>query len=687
MSINGDIDNSLYEVDFNVNCVQETTIYVKPGVYALSERKLKSLIRIAQLQKYYQCNPVRFISDFFGVELLDAQTWVVQGAWNCPNVLFVCTRGFGKSTTIDLFTMAKDMLFSNYWTYIASGSGSQAEETFTTLEKLANDNIDTMVGSTGYIFKQEIEIKNAAGDGFSHSSNGFTYSLYNGSMTQTLNSNIDRKRGKRGNVIFDECGFLNAEMMNVYGAFAIVNKSFRTGKDRDGNILDVNRIRSIPSEIPNQKFYISSASSTDTEFYKLYRDFSKKMLMGDPNYFVAHIDCEVAFSPTLHGEIIPPLLSKDTVEAAMRANPEKARREYYCQFTTDAGENAIIKRGAIARNEEIRKPLLYNDTGDKKFIITYDPARIKDQSCVLIGELYEDKDPSGLLNFNVRLVNCIPLIDVEKRDKTPMTIPNQVKEIRKIILDYNQGGDEFYSNIVGIYIDAGAAGNASAITDLLMQDWTDDAGIIHKGIIDKEYSKDYIKKFPNAVDKLHMMQPSAFKSEMYEALIRMVDENHIKFTANYDSKGYLTVVDIDKKKMESERKRIVEKLKKQKIPEGQIEELIEKELLNVQNASTKNIKLNIQEEAALGAIDALKEQLVNMCRIKRDSGKDGFELVPEKRNTMHDDMAYTTALMGYALNQERKKRIMRNARKPMSNIAAKLASQARTSRKGYSMFG
>ena len=62
--------------------------------------------------------------------------------------------------------MAKDMLFNNYWTYIASGSGSQAEQTFTTLERLANDNIDTMLGSTGYIFKAEIEIKNAAGDGF-----------------------------------------------------------------------------------------------------------------------------------------------------------------------------------------------------------------------------------------------------------------------------------------------------------------------------------------------------------------------------------------------------------------------------------------------------------------------------------------------------------------------------------------
>jgi hypothetical protein len=35
----------------------------------------------------------------------------------------------------------------------------------------------------------------------------------------------------------------------------------------------------------------------------------------------------------------------------MRVNPEKARREYYCQFTTDAGDNAIIKRSVITRNE------------------------------------------------------------------------------------------------------------------------------------------------------------------------------------------------------------------------------------------------------------------------------------------------------------------------------------------------
>ena len=174
----------------------DSRIYEKPPVYVMSTRKIEQLEQIAKLQKYYQCNPVRFIDDFFNIELLDAQAWIVQRTWACPNILVVATRGLGKSTIIDLSLMAKDMLFCNYWAYIASGSGSQAEQTFTTLERLANDNIDEMMGSTGCTFKNEIEVKNAAGDGFSHSSNGYSYSVYNGSKTQTLNSNVDSKRGK-----------------------------------------------------------------------------------------------------------------------------------------------------------------------------------------------------------------------------------------------------------------------------------------------------------------------------------------------------------------------------------------------------------------------------------------------------------------------------------------------------------
>lgn len=148
-----------------------------------------------------------------------------------------------------------------------------------------------------------------------------------------------------------------------------------------------------------------------------------------------------------------------------------------------------------------------------------------------------------------------------------------------MILDYNGGADN-YDNILGIYIDAGSGGGGPIIADMLMQNWVDKAGIEHRGFIDKEYSEEYVKRFPDAVQgKLHMMNPSAYKSMMYEALIEMLNQDKISFTASYDNKGYLTVFDVDQKLVEKETKRITEELKKQKVTGKEFEEKL-KERLN-----------------------------------------------------------------------------------------------------------
>ena len=624
-----------YDLQYDKDFYKDYGIFVKPINYPMSTRKIEALQAIAMMQKYFQCNPVAGIDFWFNIELLDSQALAVQRTWNCPNSLIVATRGWGKSTVIDLETMMKDMCFCNYWTYIASGSGSQAEQTFTTLERIANDNIDTFAGSTGKIFKDEIKIKNAAGDGFSHSSNGFNYEVYNGSMTQTLNSNIDKKRGMRGNVIFDESGFLSEEMMNVYSAFAIVNKSLKTGKDASGRSIDPIRQRTFATDIPNQKFYISSASSTDTKFYSLYRDFAKRQIMGDPDYCVLHIDCELAFKPTLHGEIIAPLLSRSTVESEMRTNPEKARREYYCQFTTEAGSDAIVKRGVITRNEETRKPVHCNETGNKKYGLFYDPARQMDNSFILVAEFYDYIQKDGTIDKRAKIVNGVNLLDVGKKIKSPMRTPDQVEYLKQMILDYNAGADG-YENIVGIWIDAGSGGGGVNIADYLMADWETADGMVHRGLIDKEFSADYVNRFPNAVNKVHLMSPSKYKSEMYESLIEMLTQDKISFTSTYDSKDYLTVFDIDQDKLDAEREKIIEKLKKnKKLNEKEFEEKLQEELDKVQSVNTKTIKLDWKDKIALANIDALKEELVNMVRKKRESGKDSFELTPEKANKMH----------------------------------------------------
>ena len=628
-----------------------TTVYVKPGVYAMSDRKLESLIRIAQIQKYYQCNPVRFIEDFFNITLLDAQAYIVARTWNCPNVLVLASRAFGKSTVIDLILMAKDMLFCNVWTYIASGSGSQAEQTFMTLERLANDGIDEMRNSTGYIFKHEIEIKNAAGDGFSHGSDGFKYSLYNGSFTQTLNSNIDKKRGMRGSVIFDECGFLSEEMLEVYGAFAAVNKSFVSGKDRNGKMIDPIRLRTFATNIPNQKFYISSASSTDTKYYKLYREFAKRQLMGDRDYCVVQVSCDVVLQPTIRGEVVNALLKKSDIETAVRTNPEKARREYYCEFTSDAGNEAIIRRGVITRNSETRVPLLYNDTSDKKFILCYDPARSRDNSIITVFEVYEDGD-----GYKMRIVNCVNMIDISNKRKAPMQTTDQVDYLRQLILDYNGQATE-YTNIEAVLIDAGAGGSGKVIADMLMQDWTDSNGMVHHGLIDKETDENlgtgYSRKYPDAIDKVRLVEPSKYKSIMYEAAIEMTNNNLISFTAEYDNKGYLTLFQTDDAGTAKVKKDIEDRLKKEGVSEDELAMRVKEELKKSSLVKSKAVRLDPYQEIALANIDALKEELVNMRRIKRESGKDSFELIPEKVGRLHDDRAYTYVLGAHFLLEKR----------------------------------
>lgn len=655
----------------NIILPDDYRVFIKPNDYSMSQRKLERYEQIAKIKAYYQRNPVKFMQEVLGAELFDAQAYCVQMSWNKPYVLWVCSRGFGKSSITDLVLMTKGMLFNNYWSYIASGSGDQAIQTFKTLENIANKNIESMTGLTD-VFKQQIEIKNAAGDGFVHNPSGHFYSLYNGSFTKTLNSNVDRRRGARGNlVVFDECGWLDQNMMQVYAAFTIVNKDLKLG----GNI-DSETIKSIPKEIPNQLFYISSASSIDTPFYEKYRDFSKQMILGNKDYFVADINCDVVIRGTVGGKIYPAsLLTQETVDAEMRNNQEKAMREYYNRFTEDGGVNQIIKRALITRNSYVRPPVLYNDTGKRRFVLAYDPARSTDNSILSVGELKYDEQRG----YTMDIVNCISFVDIGLKRKTPMMTQDQINEIHKILLDYN--GDVIdYDNIEIFLADAGSGGGGNSwVRDALIMDWEDVNGITHKGLIDKDYAPEYISRYPNASNKLKLVEPSKYKSEMFEALIKMVEANLITFSDNYDNRGYLSINEVDQNALIKNKTSIMAKLDKENLSQSEYEERLNDELSELDISKYKTYKLSPDEEVALKQIDMMKEEIVNICRTKRESGKDMFKLPPYKDAdtgasdaTMHDDRAYTLAMLGWYLQEKRLENV-RSRKKPSAiDILSKL---------------
>ena len=59
----------------------------------MSTRKLEGLKRLAEIRAYYQKNPVKFIEDIIGAELLDTQAYTIMRTWNTPYSLWVCSRG------------------------------------------------------------------------------------------------------------------------------------------------------------------------------------------------------------------------------------------------------------------------------------------------------------------------------------------------------------------------------------------------------------------------------------------------------------------------------------------------------------------------------------------------------------------------------------------------------------------
>ena len=298
-----------------------------------------------------------------------------------------------------------------------------------------------------------------------------------------------------------------------------------------------------------------------------------------------------------------------------------------------------------------------------------DPARNTDNSILGIGELKYDDD----IGYTMDIVNCVSFIDIGLRRKTPMMTQDQIKEIRKLLLDYN-GDVTDYDNIEVVLADAGSGGGGNSwVRDALIEDWSDSQGRTHRGLIDKEYAPEYVSRYPNAVDKLKLIEPSKYKSEMFEALIKMVEANLITFTDNYDNRGYLSINEVDQTALKKSKIEIMSRLDKENLSQKEYEEKLEEEISKLDISKYTTYKLTLDEEVALKQIDMMKEEIVNICRTKRESGKDMFKLPPHKdadtgasEATMHDDRAYVLSMLGWYLQEKRLEHI-RKRKKPNVN--------------------
>lgn len=406
----------------------------------------------------------------------------------------------------------------------------------------------------------------------------------------------------------------------------------------------------LPDNIPNQLLLCSSASDTDSNFYRKYAEWSKRMFLGDPDYFVASLDCEVIIGATNNGvSLSTPLLSRDKVENALRTNPTKASREYYNRFDNDGGDGHPIKRSTISHNSVTRVPLLSNeDNTSRRFVIAWDPAHDYDNSACSVGEyVYDDNLGWKLIIQNV--VNFRQLGEGKK--KKNIRTPEQVEEVKDMLVKYNGKGFADYENIDYLMIDAGSGGGGNQIADYFMEDWVDRYGVSHKGLIDKVESETYVKQFPNAVNKLKLIQPKKYRTEMFDDFIELLNLGLIEFTEEYDMKGYLN------------------------IPQENSEEVIKEvnestgETTNIKGITYQKRKLSWEEELSLKNIDIAKEELIATKRFGGDGGSNHkYDLSPEKKNKIHDDRAYSICMLAWHLKNLRRENITNKKHKSTFDV-------------------
>lgn len=574
-------------------------IYKPMSSKELSQRKIEEYTKMANLVQWGRKNPVKFCELAFGLKLIDYQAYCFMRTWTVQYALWAECRGAGKDTLAAAYNMTRLLLIPDYSLYISSNTYAQSVESFNKLRDIALKRIPSFASATD-IFAREVDKTG------SNSETGFLqaptckFRLYNNSKMEALSSNLEAIRGKRGAVWFNETAWKTAEELAVVENYANVDTSFSTSTDKIQYYK--------PQQMPLQILYTSSVGDVTYPFFDKYKTFYKKMLIGNSNYFCFDMNAyDILYHSTIDGEPIKSHLTEDQIKKAIEEDPDNADVELFNKFRKGGGQNAVVTMDELIRNSTIRKPLLYNDTGKKKFIFCYDPARNFDGSVLSIFQVIDDKE----VGYKLRLENVVSMVDQNTKNKTPLPMPAQLEIIKELMIKYNGERAAEWENIE-FYIDAGSGGGGiSAVADQLMDDWYDKYGGKHRGIIDpvhKQYETAR-QKYTNAMPIVHLVDPQGYKKIMYDAVSKMVKLNLIEFS-DYDGKGYI--------------------------------------LQEEKDGSFKNVELTLEERLALANMELAKKQLSYMCRYDTPNGGVTYELAKDKKNE-HDDMAYTIAEGAFAL--------------------------------------
>lgn len=590
-------------------------IYTKPTEKELSQRKQETYDRYCKIIQWGRGHPVEFGNRFCGFDYYDYQAEKIYRTWFSQFALWLVCRDGAKTFDLARYTMLRSLLFPFHVSYFIGNTGEQSKEVFKKIEKIAKKEIASARGLTD-VFINELVKNGATSDGFTHSPASFNMRLFNGAEINTLNSDVINIKGKRANLVgFDEAAWMSDELFTQAEHFTDQDEKAVLG----GNI----DITLEPTAFPNQLLYSSSASDQSSEFYTKMKNFARRMYMGDKRYYACNFNIDLIMNAKRFGEPYPALISQAKVDQAMM-NREKGLRELYNKFSIDAHEGQILTRRELMKYTTHKPPELRftHDEREFSYIFAWDSARLNDNSTIGIAKVWNDEKTG----WNMEIVNCVNLVDIDMKNKTPMIMPEQVEAFKKLLLEYNGNEHGFldYENISAVVCDSGAGGQmVGGVSDYLLSDWTDGSGNTHKGIIDTSHKANETAKykFPDAVDIMRLIDPQSHRNEIFDAAEKMTKLGVVHFPEEYDGKDFISTIDDD---------------------------------------GNENIyQLSADEQISLAQISRMKDEILLMCKYVT-SGKVSYNYPTDKRNKVHDDRAFVYGLLCYQLSLLRRGQLREN---------------------------
>ena len=223
------------------------------------------------------------------------------------------------------------------------------------------------------------------------------------------------------------------------------------------------------------------------------------------------------------------------------------------------------------------------------------------------------------------IINCVNFVDSATRGKYKLDSNRQLAGLRELLVRYN-GTNNDYENIVCLCIDAGAGGGGvSAYADQLLNNWTDERGIKHRGLIDgtSDYYSTYVDDYPEAVDKLRLISPKKYRTQMVEEFIELMKLGVIHFPHEYTGQDTI------------------------RVPSG-IDKASGEETYDLYDLSP-------EEQTALMQIDLMKKEITNIDKTTNPENTSvTYALSKNVENTMHDDKFYTAIMLAHQLYEMRR---------------------------------